>query len=219
MLVSGILLECDVAPDGAEQGTSAERKCSTAKLSGGGPPSWIRTNVSRLKGEVTALCSVGSGWRMVRRTSSFAEGYALMALLLAWFTQRGCLASGGFRLGREPLSLLENEVTEPFSAGSWCSTAVQSGELARTEGFEPPPSGFVIRRIIQFCYVRVVGFRPQVTVGNWWRQPVTLRPRRSCKDRLHPCAVPVVGAWGTYRACSSRFSVGCNDLICHPGFG
>src|SRR5258705_11046880 len=25
------------------------------------------------------------------------------------------------------------------------------------------------------------------------------------------------GAWGTYRACSSRFSVGCNDLICHPG--
>jgi hypothetical protein len=27
---------------------------------------------------------------------------------------------------------------------------------------------------------------------NWWRQSVTLRPRRSCKDHLHPCAVPVV---------------------------
>ena len=28
-------------------------------------------------------------------------------------------------------------------------------ELARTEGFEPPPSGSVIRRIIPLCYVRV----------------------------------------------------------------
>ena len=27
---------------------------------------------------------------------------------------------------------------------------------------------------------------------KWWRQSVTLRPRRSCKDHLHPCAVPVV---------------------------
>src|SRR5262249_33957453 len=25
---------------------------------------------------------------------------------------------------------------------------------------------------------------------NWWRQSVTLRPRRSCKDHLHSCAVP-----------------------------
>ena len=24
----------------------------------------------------------------------------------------------------------------------------------------------------------------------WWRQWVTLPPRRSCKDHLHPCAVP-----------------------------
>ena len=60
----------------------------------------------------------------------------------------------------------------------------------------------------------------RATAHNWWRQPVTLRPRRSCKDHLHPCAVPLSsknGAWGTYRACSSRFSIGCNDLICHPG--
>ena len=32
-----------------------------------------------------------------------------------------------------------------------------------------------------------------------------------------PLCCPLLGAWGTYRACSSRFSVGCNDLICHPG--
>jgi hypothetical protein len=28
------------------------------------------------------------------------------------------------------------------------------------------------------------------TWKKWWRQSVTLRPRRSCKDRLHSCAVP-----------------------------
>jgi hypothetical protein len=27
---------------------------------------------------------------------------------------------------------------------------------------------------------------------EWWRQWVTLRPRRSCKDHPHPCAVPMV---------------------------
>jgi len=33
---------------------------------------------------------------------------------------------------------------------------------------------------------------PRWLDGNrkWWRVPVTLRPRRSCKDRLHPCALP-----------------------------
>jgi len=36
-------------------------KRSTVELSGF-PPSWNRTNTSRLDGEVTALCSVGSGY-------------------------------------------------------------------------------------------------------------------------------------------------------------
>jgi hypothetical protein len=51
-----------------------------------------------------------------------------------------------------------------------CRQFVQHGcsseELARTEGFEPSPSGSVIRRIIQLCYVRFVRFRPQVTAGE-----------------------------------------------------
>ena len=106
---------------------------------------------------------------------------------------------------------------------------------ARTGGLEPPPPGFVVRHIVQFCYVRemerptgfepafpslrgwcpaldddrelapAAGFEPAsfsvnsrarsprvLDRKNWWRQSVTLRPRRSCKDHLHPCAVPVV---------------------------
>lgn len=27
---------------------------------------------------------------------------------------------------------------------------------------------------------------------RWWRVPVPPRPRRSCKDQLHPCALPVM---------------------------
>ena len=41
----------------------------------------------------------------------------------------------------------------------------QNRTVARTEGFEPPPSGSVIRRIIQLCYVRFIRFRPQVRAG------------------------------------------------------
>jgi hypothetical protein len=43
---------------------------------------------------------------------------------------------------------------------------------------------------------------PRLTAGRphrdgstgmrWWRVPVLPRPRRSCKDQLHPCALPVV---------------------------
>ena len=42
---------------------------------------------------------------------------------------------------------------------------------------------------------------------NWWRQSVTLRPRRSCKDHLHPCAVPVVPRVG-FEPTSPRFQRG-----------
>ena len=40
---------------------------------------------------------------------------------------------------------------------------------------------------------------------GWWRQSVTLRPRRSCKDHLHPCAVPDV-------APCARFELACSVL-------
>src|SRR5215813_878675 len=73
------------------------------------------------------------------------------------------------------------------------------------------------RRLRSHAKVRAAPTQSTKRRMDWWRQPVTLRPRRACKDRLHSCAVPETGAWGTYRACSSRFSVGCNDLICHPG--
>jgi hypothetical protein len=43
---------------------------------------------------------------------------------------------------------------------------------------------------------------PRLTAGRphrdgstgmrWWRVPVPPRPRRSCKDQLHPCALPVM---------------------------
>ena len=52
-----------------------------------------------------------------------------------------------------------------------------------------------------------------VRIRNPAHYPVVLR----ALFRSLLSAVPVTGAWGTYRACSSRFSVGCNDLICHPG--
>jgi hypothetical protein len=42
---------------------------------------------------------------------------------------------------------------------------------------------------------------------KWWRQSVTLRPRRSCKDHLHPCAVPVVPRVG-FDPTSPRFRRG-----------
>ena len=58
-----------------------------------------------------------------------------------------------------PLSLLENEVTGPLQRRQLVQHGCSGEELARTEGFEPPPSGSVIRRIIQLCYVRVVRFR------------------------------------------------------------
>ena len=110
-----------------------------------------------------------------------------------------------------------------------CRQFVQHGcsseELARTEGFEPPPSGSVIRRIIQLCYVRFVRFRPQVTAGELvetaGNAPAATILQGSSAPLCCPHSVFVLssknGAWGTYRACSSRFSVGCNDLICHPG--
>jgi hypothetical protein len=42
-------------------------------------------------------------------------------------------------------------------------------ELARTGGLEPPPSGFVGRRIVRFCYVRIgaaTGIRTPVHLGE-----------------------------------------------------
>ena len=52
---------------------------------------------------------------------------------------------------------------------------------------------------------------------GWWRQPVTLRPRRSCKDHLHPCAVPDDGAWGLNRTNLFRSSDGRVDRDHYPG--
>src|SRR5262249_14871893 len=120
-------------------------KRSATELSGGGPPSWIRTNDLSLRGEVTALCSVGSGWRMVRRN----EHRSPEAMGGEGVSQEGCLARrrARFVFMRSNRALQRRQLV-PHG----CS----SGELARTEGFEPPPSGSVIRRIVQFCYVRVV---------------------------------------------------------------
>ena len=45
-------------------------------------------------------------------------------------------------------------------------------ELARTGGLEPPPPGFVIRHIVQFCYVRRLerptGFEPAFPSSRGW---------------------------------------------------
>ena len=126
-------------------------KRSATELSGGGPPSWIRTNDLSLRGEVTALCSVGSGWRMVRRFVR-RRPWVMSGLVkkAAWQGERA-----RFVFMRSNRALQRRQLVQ-----HGCSNE----ELARTEGFEPPPSGSVIRRIIQLCYVRVV--RPQVTVGQ-----------------------------------------------------
>src|SRR5215813_10035708 len=100
----------------------------------------------------------------------------------------------------------------------FCGKPVSTPDQVRGRLFrENAPIGSPTRT--RTWILRLTAGRPAVGRSGmkWWRQPVTLRPRRSCKNHLHPCAVPVIGAWGTYRACSSRFSVGCNDLICHPG--
>src|SRR6516164_1323368 len=52
---------------------------------------------------------------------------------------------------------------------------------------------------------------------NWWRQSVTLRPRRSCKDHLHPCAVPVVPRVG-FEATSPRFQRGAFTRLASSAF-
>src|SRR6266540_1570521 len=66
--------------------------------------------------------------------------------------------------------------------GRWGLRApLHPDELDPAIGFEPTSSSFVER-----CS------STELRGENWWRQSVTLRPRRSCKDHLHPCAVPMV---------------------------
>ena len=40
---------------------------------------------------------------------------------------------------------------------------------------------------------------------RWWRVPVPPRPRRSCKDQLHPCALPVMVSRVSAALTSSAF--------------
>ena len=82
-------------------------------------------------------------------------------------------------------------------------------DLERAAGLEPACLPVRSRTFIHLNYARALapaaGFEPASFSVNsrarsprvldrkkWWRQSVTLRPRRSCKDHLHPCAVPVV---------------------------
>ena len=52
---------------------------------------------------------------------------------------------------------------------------------------------------------------------KWWRQLVTLRPQRSCKDRLHPCAVPVVPRVG-FEPTSPRLQRGAFTRLASSAF-
>src|SRR5258707_956567 len=70
-------------------------------------------------------------------------------------------------------------------------------ELAPVAGFEP--ASFSVNSRARSPRV--------LDRKNWWRQSVTLRPRRSCKDHLHPCAVPVVPRVG-FEPTSPRFRRG-----------
>src|SRR5262245_49667365 len=116
---------------------------------------------SRFEGEVTALCSVGSGWRMVR--------HKLFVRRRPW-VRSGLVKKAAWQVVGSVGALAPVVVGERSNRTLQRRQLVQHGcssdELARTEGFEPPPSGSVIRRIIQLCYVRVVRSCPQVAAGN-----------------------------------------------------
>ena len=59
-----------------------------------------------------------------------------------------------------------------FQAGRDGQAPLHPDELARTGGLEPPPPGFVIRHIVQFCYVRRLerptGFEPAFPSLRGW---------------------------------------------------
>ena len=48
---------------------------------------------------------------------------------------------------------------------------------------------------------------------GWWRRPVTLRPRRSCKDHLHSCAIPIVVPGSRYARDPPRFQRGASTKL------
>ena len=93
--VSGILLGAMLRQTEPSKGRVRNVKRSATELSGGGPRVGFEPTTSRFEGEVTALCSVGSGWRMVRcNVFSFAESHALMTFV----TQLGLLKRAAWQV-------------------------------------------------------------------------------------------------------------------------
>ena len=79
-----------------------------------------------------------------------------------------------------------NHRSPASKAGGDGQAPLHPDELARTGGFEPPPPGFVVRHIVQFCYVRIgtpCGIRTRdhqlEGLGSW-------AARRTARDWLRP---------------------------------
>ena len=90
-------------------------------------------------------------------------------------------------------------------------------ELARTEGFEPPPSGSVIRRIIQFCYVRVfLSAESPVTAGKLVETAGNAPAATILQGSSAPLCCPR-GAEGWFRANLPASSARCFHQISFLG--